>query len=230
MQAEDRLAEAMTVVRRTGGIPAPHLGWWALLRTFAGKDGVQARAEVLAYAAATRPVVRAFVTYAEAVEAGRAGESARAAELFASAEPEVVHPPFFHHVARRVLAQAALDDGWGEPGVWLVDAVAFFEAEGIDAPARSCRSLLALAGEPAPRRRHAPDGLSADLAAIGVTPRELDVLHLLAAGSTTKAIAEQLYLSPKTVERHIANLAGKVGVPARSQLVAFAATWAARQS
>ena len=56
-----------------------------------------------------------------------------------------------------------------------------------------------------------------------MTPREAEVLALLAEGRSTKEIAA-LYLSPKTVERHIANLAAKVGVEGRSELVAFAAS------
>jgi DNA-binding CsgD family transcriptional regulator len=58
---------------------------------------------------------------------------------------------------------------------------------------------------------------------MGVTPREAEVLALLAEGRSTREIAARLYLSPKTVERHIANLAGKVGVGGRAELVAYAA-------
>jgi DNA-binding CsgD family transcriptional regulator len=61
------------------------------------------------------------------------------------------------------------------------------------------------------------------LTAAGVTPREAEVLTLLAEGLSTRDIAARLYLSPKTVERHIANLAAKVGVGGRSELVSFAA-------
>ncbi|MDQ3900589.1 MAG: helix-turn-helix transcriptional regulator [Actinomycetota bacterium] len=61
------------------------------------------------------------------------------------------------------------------------------------------------------------------MAATGITPRESEVLALLAQARSTKEIAARLYLSPKTVERHIANLAAKVGVEGRSELVAFAA-------
>ena len=49
------------------------------------------------------------------------------------------------------------------------------------------------------------------------------MLALLAGGRSTKDIAARLYLSPKTVERHIANLIAKLGVAGRSELVAFAA-------
>jgi DNA-binding NarL/FixJ family response regulator len=51
----------------------------------------------------------------------------------------------------------------------------------------------------------------------------MEVLSLLAEGRSTKEIAARLYLSPKTVERHTANLVTKVGVQNRSELVAFAA-------
>ena len=48
-------------------------------------------------------------------------------------------------------------------------------------------------------------------------------MTLLADGRSTRDIAARLYLSPKTVERHIANLATKVGGGGRSELVSFAA-------
>jgi len=51
----------------------------------------------------------------------------------------------------------------------------------------------------------------------------MEVLTLLADGLSNKVIAARLYLSPRTVERHIANLTLKTGVERRSQLVALAA-------
>jgi DNA-binding NarL/FixJ family response regulator len=62
---------------------------------------------------------------------------------------------------------------------------------------------------------------------MGVTARELEVLTLLADGLSNREIGERLYLSHRTVERHIANLTTKAGVERRSQLVAFAARAAA---
>jgi len=50
------------------------------------------------------------------------------------------------------------------------------------------------------------------------------VLQLLGEARSTRAIATQLYLSHKTVERHISNLVTKLGVNGRSGLVAFAAS------
>ena len=56
-----------------------------------------------------------------------------------------------------------------------------------------------------------------------MTAREAEVLTLLAEGLPNREIAQRLYLSPRTVERHIANLTVKAGVRSRSELIAFAA-------
>jgi DNA-binding NarL/FixJ family response regulator len=56
----------------------------------------------------------------------------------------------------------------------------------------------------------------------GLTPRELEVLRLVAAGRTNKAIAAELILSERTVERHVSNIFVKVGVSSRSAATAFA--------
>ncbi|HEU5101786.1 MAG TPA: AAA family ATPase, partial [Roseiflexaceae bacterium] len=56
----------------------------------------------------------------------------------------------------------------------------------------------------------------------GLTAREAEVLRLVAAGLTNKEIAAQLVLSVPTVERHIANIYGKIGASRRYEAVAFA--------
>ena len=61
--------------------------------------------------------------------------------------------------------------------------------------------------------------------AAGLTPRELDVLRLVASGETNAAIAERLGLSVHTVERHAANLYRKIGARGRAD----AATYAVRR-
>jgi len=60
------------------------------------------------------------------------------------------------------------------------------------------------------------------LAGSNVTPRELQVLALLAEGHDQKQIAEELAISPKTVATHIQHLLGKFGTHSRAQLVALA--------
>ncbi len=56
----------------------------------------------------------------------------------------------------------------------------------------------------------------------GLSPRELEVVRLLAAGSTNHAIAAQLFLSEKTVARHVSNIFGKLGVGSRTAAAAYA--------
>jgi DNA-binding NarL/FixJ family response regulator len=47
-----------------------------------------------------------------------------------------------------------------------------------------------------------------------LTPREREVLSLMAEGLTDRGIAERLYLTPNTVETHIRHIIGKLGLPA----------------
>ena len=56
----------------------------------------------------------------------------------------------------------------------------------------------------------------------GISPRELEVLRLLAAGRSSREIAEILFLSARTVERHITNLYTKIDAHSRSEAIAFA--------
>jgi len=56
----------------------------------------------------------------------------------------------------------------------------------------------------------------------GLTPRELQVLRLVAAGETNKVIARKLSLSEKTVDRHVSNILTKLDVSSRTAATAFA--------
>ena len=56
----------------------------------------------------------------------------------------------------------------------------------------------------------------------GLTERERDVLGLVMAGKTSKAIAQDLDISIKTVENHRHNIMAKAGVTSVSQLIAWA--------
>jgi pimeloyl-ACP methyl ester carboxylesterase/DNA-binding CsgD family transcriptional regulator len=58
--------------------------------------------------------------------------------------------------------------------------------------------------------------------ASGLTPRELEVLRLVARGETNAGIAHQLGLSVHTVERHAANLYRKIGARGRADATAYA--------
>ena len=55
-----------------------------------------------------------------------------------------------------------------------------------------------------------------------LTPREREVLHLVAEGFTSGAIAVRLFISPRTAESHRANLMRKLGLKSRTDRVRFA--------
>lgn len=55
-----------------------------------------------------------------------------------------------------------------------------------------------------------------------LTPRELDVLNLMVKGLSNKEIAEQLFISDKTVKIHVSNILKKLRVKSRSQAIIYA--------
>ena len=55
-----------------------------------------------------------------------------------------------------------------------------------------------------------------------LTARELEVLQLVATGKTNRAIAAELFLSEKTVARHLSNIFGKLDLSSRAAATAFA--------
>jgi DNA-binding CsgD family transcriptional regulator len=56
----------------------------------------------------------------------------------------------------------------------------------------------------------------------GLTAREMQVLRLVAAGKTNRSIAADLFLSEKTVARHVSNIFAKLGLSTRSAATAYA--------
>jgi ATP/maltotriose-dependent transcriptional regulator MalT len=55
-----------------------------------------------------------------------------------------------------------------------------------------------------------------------LTPRELQVLCLIAAGKTNKIIATELCLSERTIDRHVSNILARLNVPSRAAATAYA--------
>ena len=78
--------------------------------------------------------------------------------------------------------------------------------------------------EPSPRTGWQVPVAGLGQAASVLTPRELDVLRLVAQGLTNPGIARQLVLSEHTVHRHLANIFRKLNLSSR----AAAAAWGAR--
>lgn len=63
---------------------------------------------------------------------------------------------------------------------------------------------------------------AAPAAASGLTAREIQVLRLVSAGKANRAIAAELFLSEKTVARHVSNILTKLGLPSRAAATAYA--------
>ena len=69
-------------------------------------------------------------------------------------------------------------------------------------------------------RRHAPAGHPGGDHPL--TPRELEVLRSVAAGKTNRVIARELFVSEKTVDRHVSNIFAKLNVASRAAATAYA--------
>ena len=64
----------------------------------------------------------------------------------------------------------------------------------------------------------------------GLSDRELEVFQLIGQGKTMKEIADELHLSPKTIEVHRSNIREKLNVRSAAELVAYAARWTQSQA
>lgn len=60
------------------------------------------------------------------------------------------------------------------------------------------------------------------LASVKMTPREREVINLIAEGMSNKAIASELHISPHTVKSHVRNIMEKLALHTRLQIAAFA--------
>jgi DNA-binding CsgD family transcriptional regulator len=84
------------------------------------------------------------------------------------------------------------------------------------------RRLLERARElsPAPTGRGTTQDPEAAVPAAALSERELEVSRLVLEGRTHREIGAQLYLSPKTVEHHVARIRTKLGATSRAELLA----------
>jgi DNA-binding CsgD family transcriptional regulator len=227
------LDQAMQFIRDPGcTVPGGIIGpLWALLHTLFEQDAATTRAEIRASRGAAIPIARALLGYADAVAYGQMGEPVAAMACFEQAEADLRG---YQHLGVRLLglrlvAEAAIDQGWGEPVSWLREALAFLDERGYMAVAAACRKLLVRAGAPLPRRGRGNSPVPQSLRARGVTSREVDVLALVVEGLSNRQIGERLYLSPKTVEKHVEHLMAKLTAASRVELAAAARAVGAAQ-
>ena len=191
-----------------------------------------AQAEILLEAddlASAREAVEELREVADALEADPLRAQAHAREgavLLAEQDPAAALPilrrawdtwreldaPYEAARVRVLVGRACLALGDGEASRLELDAAGrtFRELGAVVDLAR----VEALARGPSGRPTAAPAG--------NLTPREVEVLRLVAAGMTNRRIGKELYITEKTVARHVSNIFTKVGVKSRAAATAWA--------
>jgi DNA-binding CsgD family transcriptional regulator len=224
----DRALEECIAGRAYAGhaaLTAPRRAWgyYAVLQAVYGLDG-RGAIQQARDAGAAIGWIQGLLAYAEAVVEGREGHLARATAL-ADQGTALLMPfaPWWSHLVRRLVATSALQDGWGQPVAWLREATAELEATGHAKLASACRGILRKAGERVPRSGRGQAEVPPQMRRLGITSREMDVYLLVAQGLSNSDIASRLFISPKTVETHVASLVNKTGQACRRELVAHAA-------
>jgi DNA-binding NarL/FixJ family response regulator len=99
--------------------------------------------------------------------------------------------------------------------------IAALAAQAPDDELRETFTQYALGALPAPRASTPRQAAKRTFG--GLTERERHVASLVAQGKTTRAIAAELILSERTVEKHIANIMAKLAVDTRTQIGVWAA-------
>jgi DNA-binding CsgD family transcriptional regulator len=200
----------------------PFHGMRTLLHVLGGATFADAKRSIESPGVISHAANRGLLAAAEAVDLARHGDTRRALQHVAEAG-ELLGPFVWRRaLALRLLAEAALADGWGEPSRWAEESLGFFESAGRERVAAACRGLLRRAGVRVSRRGRGDSEVPRSLATLGITSREVDVLRLIGDGLSNAEIAERLFLSVRTVETHASRLLRKAGLESRSQLVAFA--------
>jgi DNA-binding CsgD family transcriptional regulator len=195
----------------------------ALLPLVAAVDGVEPDFSLATGVTLLNAQCAGYLAYAHAVQLGRSGQAAQATEAAQRGDAHMARMPWYRNLVRRLAAEAAIADGWGEPTAWLTEAAEFFDAADNGRIASACRALLRRSGVRVARPTQATRALPEPLRRAGVTPREAEVLALVGEGLSNRAIAERLFLSERTVEQHVGWLKQKLAMRTRAQLAVFAA-------
>jgi len=220
------LDEALAIARETGELQrlAPVAAGRAETRWLAGDDGD--------VAAETDAALRLALAHGDARAAGELAAWRRRAGIGGDAAPAGAADPFALESAGDGEAAAAR---WAALGCPYEAALALADAGDADAQRRGLEALQRLGARPAARRiaralreRGARDGgrgphrrTRANPA--GLTPREVEVLGLVAEGRRNADIAGRLFVSEKTVGHHVSAILRKLGVRTRGEAGATAA-------
>ncbi len=241
----DLAEEAFTQAHQLGHLPQPGL---ALVRM--AQDRVDAAVKGLLLALDSAPPLprrqaELLAALAEAHLAVADVDAAAATSAQLSRVAEEVDSAYIHAVARSTEARVLLARGETGAAARLAgEATSGFQSLGLpydEARARAVRGAAArgveehdgadleltaalatfrrLGAEPDARRVEA---LLGDVPASPLSPRETEVLRLVARGRTNKEVAAELFVSEHTVARHLSNIYTKLGVGSRLAATAFA--------
>jgi DNA-binding CsgD family transcriptional regulator len=240
------LAAAITVglARRTGDDDALRATWHRVAPVLAGADVelflLEAWGELSVGAARVSPVDRDTIVEAMSAAVSRAGSPAWAvaADAWWALQRAIVAGDPVAVGA----AAARLSDGprFGAARAWVATLTGKADAAAVTAAAESladagqpweaavlCGAAAARVGDPLAERELLSAGrtlrsrmATTDRATGGLSNREAAVGELLVEGLTHKEIGARLYISPKTVEQHVARLRQKLDAGNRSELIA----------
>lgn len=228
--ADGRVADALAVTEDPIAVVRHKQTWlWAAelgparvaALLAAGRDGeaVELVAEMERGAAGLHaPALRAGLLTAQAVLAeGRGAPPASVASRFARAAQawDRLPRPYDALLARERQAASLLADGRTDDGVALLSTVFAGLAE-LGARGDAMRVMHSLRQQGVEVRRPWWGGRHSY--GVELSPRELDVARLVIDGRTNREIAEALFLSPKTVARHLNSAMRKIDVTTRTAL------------
>jgi DNA-binding CsgD family transcriptional regulator len=242
-EAEEAYREAGRLGRR----PDPGL---ALLRLAEGEvdSALGAVRAALAESRAARARPRLLAALVEIALAAGDVASARGAAEELDAAAAAVDAPFLRALSRQAAGAVLLAEGEPRAALGRLSEAEDLWRQ-LEAPfeAARARALGAIARRDLGDERGAAAELDAARAALraigatpelarverirqelaprdarGLTPREVEVLRLVAAGMTNRAIAGRLRISEKTVARHVSNIFTKLGLSSRAAATAWA--------
>ncbi|MDF2554865.1 MAG: helix-turn-helix transcriptional regulator [Microbacterium sp.] len=233
--AAEALSDLLAIATADGGTPSMRRYALATAALLALTPGTPAEPELrdvlLAFIEAwpTHPQAQAYAQFIRAL-LGDTGDSSPDQRV--AAWQGIVDGPatpslmvWHRHTARCRLALALLDAGDRDAAAALLaDVAAEAPPAGVARVARWAREVAAAARLTA----GTDDGGSGAGAIASLTPRELQVLELIAEGLTNPQIGQRLFISPKTASVHVSAILAKIGAANRAEAAAqYAAASAA---
>jgi len=193
-------------------------GWLALRRRGEAERAASRTEQSAAALGLKSAAARAFRARAAVTLAARDFVPAAEAALASAADFGAISAPIEAARARMLAGQALAAAGdRTQAAAELERAASGFDTCGAPRRRREAeRALHRLGRRRDPRRPGVPHAGSE--AAAALTPRELEIAKLVRARKTNRQIAGELFLSEKTVETHLRNIFGKLGISSRTSI------------